>query len=216
MMRHFTGQRELLRPAKTRFATAFITLSRLHEQKNNLRKMFTSADLSESKWAKEQKGKNVAKTGMRPSFWNTIIFCLKISSPLICVLPLVDGEKKKAHMGYIHEAMTRAKETIVKSFLGNEEKYKEICEIIDKRWEIQLHQPLHVAGYFLNPEVFYDKPELEHDEAIMRQLYKCIERLIKDVDTREKFVDKLSIYIKAEGVFGMDSTIRKRKTKASG
>ncbi|RVW36044.1 hypothetical protein CK203_112715 [Vitis vinifera] len=44
MMRLFTGQRELLRPAKTRFATAFITLSRLHEQKNNLRKMFTSSD----------------------------------------------------------------------------------------------------------------------------------------------------------------------------
>ena len=43
MMRHFTRQRELLRPAKTRFAIAFITLSRLHEQKNNLRKMFTSA-----------------------------------------------------------------------------------------------------------------------------------------------------------------------------
>ena len=62
MMRHFTGQRELLRPTKTRFATAFITLSRLHKQKNNLRKMFTSAEWSESRWAKEQKGKNVAKT----------------------------------------------------------------------------------------------------------------------------------------------------------
>ena len=48
MMRHFTGQRELLRPTKTRFSTAFITLSRLHEQKNNLRKMFTSAEWSES------------------------------------------------------------------------------------------------------------------------------------------------------------------------
>ena len=53
MMRHFTGQREPLRPTKTRFATAFNTLSRLHEQKNILRKMFTSADRSESKWAKE-------------------------------------------------------------------------------------------------------------------------------------------------------------------
>ena len=74
MMRHFTGQRELLRPAKTRFATTFITLSRLHEQKNNLRKMFTSANWSESKWAKEQKGKNVAKTVIMPSIWNTIYF----------------------------------------------------------------------------------------------------------------------------------------------
>ena len=73
-----------------------------------------------------------------PYFWNTIIFCLKISSPLVCVVRFVDGEKK-APMGYIYEAMTRAKETIMKSFLGNEEKYKEIFEIIDRRWEIQLH-----------------------------------------------------------------------------
>ena len=75
---------------------------------------------------------------------------------------------------------------------------------------------MHAVGYFLNPEVFYDELELEHDEAIMRQLYKCIETLIKDVDTREKAVDELSIYIKAEGVFGMDSAIRKRNTKALG
>ena len=75
---------------------------------------------------------------------------------------------------------------------------------------------MHAIGYFLNPEVFYEKPELEHDEAIMRELYKCIERLIKGVDTREKAVDELSIYIKAEGVFGMDSPFRKMKTKAPG
>ena len=44
MMRQFTEQRELLRPAKTRFATTFTTLSRINEQRNNLRKMFTSSD----------------------------------------------------------------------------------------------------------------------------------------------------------------------------
>ena len=75
---------------------------------------------------------------------------------------------------------------------------------------------MHVVGYFLNLEVFYDKPKLEHDEAIRRQLYKCIERMIKDFGTREKAVDELSIYIKAEGVFGIDSAIRKRKTKGPG
>ncbi|KAL6321733.1 hypothetical protein AAG906_031247 [Vitis piasezkii] len=103
MMRWFNGQKELLRSTKTRFATAFITLSRLHEQKNNLKKMFTSF------------------------------------GPLVRVLRLVDGEKK-APMGYIYEAMNRAKDTIVRSFNGNEEKYKEIFNIIDKRWEIQLHR----------------------------------------------------------------------------
>ncbi|RVW19250.1 hypothetical protein CK203_095877 [Vitis vinifera] len=191
MMRRFTGQRELLRPAKTWFATAFITLSRLHEQKNNLRKMFTSSNWSDSKWAKEQKGKTIANIVLMPSFWNTIVFCLKVSGPLVRVLRLVDGEKK-APMGYIYEAMNRAKDAIVRIFNGNEEKYKEIFNIIDKRWEIQLHRPLHAAGYFLNPEFFYDKPEIEHDADIMSDLYKCILRLTRDPAKQEKVVAELN------------------------
>ncbi|RVW92375.1 hypothetical protein CK203_032491 [Vitis vinifera] len=89
-------------------------------------------------------------------------------------------------MGYIYEAMNRAKDTIVRSFNGNEEKYKEIFNIIDKRWEIQLHRPLHAAGYFLNLKFFYDKPEIEHDAEIMSDLYKCILRLTRDPVKQEK------------------------------
>ncbi|RVW94821.1 hypothetical protein CK203_034545 [Vitis vinifera] len=74
----------------------------------------------------------------------------EVSDPLVRVLRLVDGEEK-AHMGYIYEAMNRAKDTIVRSFNGNEEKYKEIFNIIDKRWEIQLHRPLHAAGLTRDP-----------------------------------------------------------------
>ncbi|RVW33881.1 hypothetical protein CK203_082945 [Vitis vinifera] len=188
MMRRFTGQRELLRPAKTRFATAFITLSRLHEQKNNLRKMFTSSDWSDSKWAKEQKGKTIANIVLMPSFWNTIVFCLK--------------------------AMNRAKDAIVRSFNGNEEKYKEIFNIIDKRWEIQLHRPLHAAGYFLNPEFFYDKPEIEHDAEIMCDLYKCILRLTRDPAKQEKVVAEVSLFTNAQGLFGNELAVRTRKTRA--
>ncbi|RVW16137.1 hypothetical protein CK203_074327 [Vitis vinifera] len=183
MMRRFTGQRELLRPTKTRFATAFITLSRLHKQKNNLRKMFTSSDWSDSKWAKEQKGKTIANIVLMPSFWNTIVFCLKVSSPLVRVLRLVDGEKK-APMGYIYEAMNRAKDAIVRSFNGNEEKYKEIFNIIDKRWEIQLHQPLHAVG------------------------------LTRDPAKQEKVVAEVSLFTNAQGLFGNELAVRTRKTRA--
>ena len=86
--------------------------------------MFTSSDWLDSKWAKEHKGKTIANIVLMPSFWNTIVFFLKISDSLVCVLRLVDGEKKNP-MGYIYEAMNRAKDTIVRSFNGNEEKYKE-------------------------------------------------------------------------------------------
>nr|CAN67216.1 hypothetical protein VITISV_041887 [Vitis vinifera] len=56
----------------------------------------------------------------------------EVSGPLVHVLHLVDGEKK-AYVGYIYGGMNRAKDTIVRSFNGNEEKYKEIFNIIDKR-----------------------------------------------------------------------------------
>ena len=133
--------------------------------------MFTSSDWSDSKSAKEQKGKTIANIVLMPSFWNIIVFCLKVLSPLVCVLRLVDGEKK-APMRYIYETMNRAKSTIVRIFNGDEKKYKEIFNVIDKRWEIQLHWPLHATGYFLNSKFFYDKPKIEHDVEIMSDLYK--------------------------------------------
>lgn len=49
-------------------------------------------------------------------------------------------------MGYIYEAIDRAKEAISNAFSGKEERYNNIIEIIDRRWDVQLHRPLHVAG----------------------------------------------------------------------
>ena len=137
--------------------------------------MFTSLDRLDSKWEKEQKGKIIGNIVLMPSFWNTIVFFLKVSGPLVSVLCLVDGEKKTS-MGYIYEAMDRVKDAIVRSLNGDEEKYKEIFKIIDKRWEIQLHRSLHVVRYFLNPKFFYDKPNIEYFADIMSDLYKYILR----------------------------------------
>ncbi|XP_058006808.1 uncharacterized protein LOC110648320 [Hevea brasiliensis] len=142
MVQRFTGERELIRPAVTRFATVFLTLQRIHKHKANLRKMFTSEE-----WTK------------------------------IRVLRLVDGEKMLA-MGYIYEAIDRAKEAIAKSFDENEEKYKAIFEIIDKRWESQLHRPLHTAGYYLNLEFFYSNEKINEDVEVVTGLYQVVARLI--------------------------------------
>ncbi|XP_059627291.1 uncharacterized protein LOC132270103 [Cornus florida] len=173
IIRNFTHKKELFRPAKTRFVTCFITLSSIHKQKNNLRKLFTLEEWNHSKWTKEEAGKRVASYVLMPSFWNNIVFSLKVSGPLIPVLRLVDGERKPP-MGYIYATMDRAKEAIVKSFGGVEDKYSDIFEIIDKRWNVQLHRPLHVASYYLNLEYFYSNPKIEEDEEIAKGLYACI------------------------------------------
>ncbi|XP_019437890.1 PREDICTED: uncharacterized protein LOC109343825 [Lupinus angustifolius] len=56
-MRKFTKKTELVRAGVTRFATNFLTLQRLHDQKGALRKMFTSDEWMNSNAAKDAKGK---------------------------------------------------------------------------------------------------------------------------------------------------------------
>ena len=118
---------------------------------------------------------------LMPSFWNTIVYILKVMGPLVQVLRLVNNERKPA-MGYIYEAMDRAKEAIIKAFNENEERYSNIFKIIDKRWECQLHRPLHATGHFLNPEYFYFDDNIATNQEIIAGLYACIQRLVPSAE----------------------------------
>lgn len=211
MLRQFTGHMELCRAGITRFATAFLTLQRMMKLKNELRKMFSSDSWTQSKWSKEPEGKKVAKVILAPKFWASVLYILKIYGPLVRVLRLVDGEKKPA-MGYIYEAMDRAKEAIMKSF-DKEDRYEDIFEIIDKRWECQLHQPLHAAGYYLNPEFFYANGG-EVAEEVNSGFIRSVERLIPDPMVQDKISMELELYRKAEGTFGFNMAKRQRSLLA--
>ncbi|GAV72391.1 LOW QUALITY PROTEIN: hypothetical protein CFOL_v3_15879, partial [Cephalotus follicularis] len=211
MMRQFTGQRKLLPPAKTKFATAFLILPSIHKHTENSRKMFTSNEWTKGKWEKEALGKKVASIVLMPSFW-LIMHCLKVIIPLVCVLRLVDGEMKPSR-GYIYGAMDRAKEVIMKSFLGNEEKYKEVFTIIDRRWEVKLYRPLHAAAHFLNLEFYYYNKSVDVDFGVQDGLLKCIQRFVPSTDVQDKTSDELAIY-KVKGLFGISMAIRLRSTKA--
>jgi hypothetical protein len=94
LMRKFTNRRNLHRPAITRFATSFITLLQFHNQKNNLRKMIISQEWRDCKWSKDAKGKKVESIFLQESFWSNIVDTLKIASPLVSVLKLIDGVRK--------------------------------------------------------------------------------------------------------------------------
>ncbi|KAL0011329.1 hypothetical protein SO802_006437 [Lithocarpus litseifolius] len=175
--------------------------------------MFNSEEWVRSRWAKEANAKRVVETTLMPSFWNTIVYILKVMGPLVQVLRLVDNERKPA-MGYIYEAMDRAKEAIIKAFNENEERYSNIFKIIDERWECQLHRPLHAAGHVLNPEYFYFDPNIATNHEITTGLYSCIQRLVPSAEIQDKIMAELPVYKKAEGLFGIELAKRSRKTRA--
>ncbi|KAL2241074.1 UNVERIFIED_CONTAM: hypothetical protein Sindi_0748600 [Sesamum indicum] len=203
----------MVRPTKTHFATAFLTLKRFHVQKGNLRKMFTSEQWTKSRYAREAQGKLVASVILMPSFWNHILYIIKVVGPLVKVLRLVDGERKPP-IGYIYDAMDRAKEAIAASFSNNEEKYEDVFALIDARWNVQLHRPLHAAGYYLNSEFFYANSNIEQDTEVMQDLYTCIWRMVPTTELQDKIISELSTYKKAERLFGFPFAIRHRTTKA--
>ncbi|KAK9992360.1 hypothetical protein SO802_027345 [Lithocarpus litseifolius] len=141
------------------------------------------------------------------SFWNTIVYTLKVIDPLVRVLRFVDNDRKST-MGYTYEATDRAQKTIIKAFNENEERYSNIFKIIDDRWECQLHQHLHAADHFLNPEYFYFDSKIEKNEEITVGLYACIEKLVPRTEIQDKIMLELSMYKKVEGLFGIPLSAR--------
>ncbi|RDY08829.1 hypothetical protein CR513_06893, partial [Mucuna pruriens] len=73
----FTNKSELVRHGVTRFAVTFLTLQRLHKQKANHRRIFTSNKWVESRVAKDPKGKKATDIALMLSFWN-VVYALRL------------------------------------------------------------------------------------------------------------------------------------------
>ncbi|KAG5585497.1 hypothetical protein H5410_045931 [Solanum commersonii] len=136
LMRKFTNDRNLVKPANTIFAMAFLTLQVMYVQK---KKLENSGPLNQMDFKKICKG-NFGESWR--SFDGSALF---------------GGRKKNTPMGYINEAMDRVKETIERAFSGVQRQYEKV--LIDARWTSQLHRPLHAAGHILNPMLFYTTQE---------------------------------------------------------
>ncbi|RVW76001.1 hypothetical protein CK203_052802 [Vitis vinifera] len=115
--------------------------------------------------------------------------------PLVKVLKLVDQDKKPT-LSIIYEAMDRAK-LAIKASVKQWEKY---WEVIDRRWEGQLHRHLHAAAYFLNPMFQYSKHFSNHPE-IKVGLKEVIKRLEPDLDRQAKAINEMSGYEKERSLF---------------
>ncbi|XP_035551093.1 uncharacterized protein LOC118349677 [Juglans regia] len=77
-----------------------------------LRQMFTCDKWIASSHSKSSIGKEIAEIVLEDKeFWVQCQFIVKVSEPLVRVLRLVDGDEKLA-MGYLYDAMERAKENI--------------------------------------------------------------------------------------------------------
>ncbi|XP_059077299.1 uncharacterized protein LOC131876323 [Cryptomeria japonica] len=214
LMRKYTNGKDLVRPGVTRFASHFITLQSILSAIPHLKQMFVSDAWLGSAYSKRPEAEKIVTIVFDDGFNKSGEELTAVTEPLVRVLRMVDGEGMP--MGFIYEAMDRAKEAISHYYRGNARKCEIFWRIIDRRWTNQLHQPIHAFAYFLNPK-FYFSDSFRADEEVMAGVITCIDKMTPDPELRDKVLDELEIYKSAEGrLFSSQLAIDRRGKQQPG
>ncbi|KAI3876677.1 hypothetical protein MKW92_037783 [Papaver armeniacum] len=192
MMRRYTNDADLTRPSSTRFATRCLSMESIHKVKVGLKVMMVSAEWTEMS--------NILK---RSRFWKDLDSCLKVFTPLVNLIQTVDQLTKQVPL-----MLSDPKDKIV---------LDKVMKIIRERWSEQLHQPLHAAGYYLNPSIYFSNPpqsgeDLDSNANVKKGLIDAIAMLFPDDETQDKIINQLLCYRSAAGMMGLQVAKRNRAT----
>ena len=194
------ASRELLRPCDTRFASFYITLRRVAEEKAALRSVICSNEWENSALFKSAKGINIEQIILNNNFWESGAKVLNICGPIVDVLRMVDGDTPC--LGMLYENMDRCKESIQRALKNVEAEYMEIWEAVDSRWKM-MHTPLHAAACYLEPKLFCI--DRQTGSKTMTRLYDAIRKYEQDQDILFLIRDQCWKYKRAEGMLGMEA-----------
>jgi hypothetical protein len=190
---------ELLKPGETRFATSFIMLARLLRVKAALQE--TVADRRWDEWAEKQTYRDDAATCkatiMSASFWSPVMDLVQISTPIVKLLRLTDGNVPC--MGKVYLECFEALQAIQDLNLPAAKK-DPIAAMFETRWN-KLHSIMHAAGYVLDPE-FWDH-EQEKNEEVMLGFTAVVEKLLPKVEDQAEALEQLNKFKSKRGLFGM-------------
>lgn len=208
LMRNHIHSYDLIKPSKMKLTVPFLTLENIMSEKKNLKDMFASSEWMTLAWASTVEGKRVAHLVGDLSFWSGAEMALKATVPLLRVMCWIN-EADEPQVGYIYETMDQAKETIKKEFKNKKSWYNPFWKVIDEVWDTYLHSPLHAAGYYLNPSLFYST-DFYSDSEVAFGLLCCIVRLVNDQHTQDLISFQLDEYRHARGAFKEGSAFGKR------
>ncbi|KAI3861319.1 hypothetical protein MKX03_001818, partial [Papaver bracteatum] len=206
MMRRYTNDADLTRPASTRFATCCLSMESIHKVKDGLKVMMVSSEWTESDWEKCSDGKRMSNILNRSQFWKHLDSCLKVFTPLVNLIRMVNSEETPA-MGYIYHAVEQLTKQVPLMLSDPKDKL-----VLDK-----LHQPLHAAGHYLNPSIYFSNPpqygeDLDSNAEVKKCLFDAIAMLFPDDETQHKIINQLLSYRSAAGMMDLQLAKRNRET----
>jgi hypothetical protein len=212
LMRRHTKNMELRRPTITRFATNFITLQSLLRCQFELKQMFVCDEWRDSTYSRREDGKAIARLVYNDSFSEGVAEVCSVSEPLVKVLRLVDSDKPA--MGYLYEAMDRAREAIRAYYVGKGShgfcRQMLLWDLIDTLWIGMLHRSIHATAIFLNLAFSY-KCNFAFDGEVMEGLHACLQRMVPNIAIRLDINREIEMYRDGTGLFGYEDVVASRK-----
>lgn len=180
--------------------------------------MFLSPDWRALSISRKPEGEGICRlVSSDQSFWAGVEEVCAISEPLVRVFRLVDGDKPT--MGYLYEAMDRAKEAICAYYedKGDKglEKQHAIWRVIDERWNNTLRRPIHAASIYLNSAFAY-ACGFRFDAEVMHGFFTCVERMVASAQECEDISKEMEVYRMRGGSFGFTMVIKNTTTKMPG
>ncbi|XLR66692.1 hypothetical protein S83_017364 [Arachis hypogaea] len=136
--------------------------------------MVTSKEWTSSTYSKEAKAKIFVDQVLNSEFWSQCTDIVKLTEPLVRVLRIVDN-KDRAAMGFLYQAIYKAKEEMVKRFQKRKKVVDPYLKILETRWNAQLKKNLHAAGYWLNRAFRFNAEEFEKHKQTTSGLLDVID-----------------------------------------
>lgn len=213
MMRKFAGGRDLIRPRMPKLVADFLSLRSIVIQEDNLKHMFSHPEWLSSSYSRSPDAQAIKSLLCLDRFWKSAHEAVSVSEPLVKILRIVDGDMPA--IGYIFEGMDRAKLNTKAFYKGIEEKYVPVWDIIDRRWNMQLHSPLHAAAAFLNPSIFFSL-NFKIDSRLRNGFQEAMMKIATEDTDKIEITKEHPFYINAKGALGTDFAVMGRTLNAPG
>lgn len=213
VLRKYAGGTELIRSKLPKNVADFLSLRFLVIQEDNLKHMFSGAEwLSSTCYRRSDSQANSIKSLLySESFWKSANEVVSVSEPLVKILRIVDGDVPA--IAYIYEAVESAKIAIKAYYDGVGEKYLPVWEIIDRRWNAQLHSPLYAAAAFLNPSIIYYR-NFKIDSRMRNGFLEAMSKMATKDRIKSEITKEHPVYLNAQGALGTDFAIMGRTLNA--
>ena len=213
LMRRCMAGQELVCSGITKSVSDFLTLQSLLKHRSKLKQMFHSSEYVSSPYANRSLSISCIEILSDDEFWRAVEEIAAVSEPLLRVMRDVSGGK--AAIGYIYESMTKVMDSIRTYYIMDEGKCKSFLDIVEQKWLVELHSPLHSAAAFLNPSIQYN-PEVKFFTTIKEEFYHVLDKVLTAPDQRQGITSELHAFRKAQGMFASNIAKEARNNTSPG